>query len=92
MAPIVSVLRSADELAAFRHRAGRMCVVAVVRDLDAANVLRDVLADVASRVEDVLFAMLVDVEHDAATQHIVLMRTFDEPRLFYRDTLDAEKV
>lgn len=93
-APVVSVVRSASELAAFRARAGRICVVAIVRDetTSEARALHDVLVNVASRLEDVLFALLVDASHDAQQQHIALLRTFDEPQLFYTDNLDADKV
>lgn len=88
------MLNSSADYVTFRQRAGRICVVAIVRDTtsERSRQLYDVLANVASRLEDVLFAMMIDPTHDAALQHIALLRTFDEPRLFYRDELDADKV
>ena len=93
LAPVVSILENANDLAKFRERAGRMCVVGIVRNATAApRALYDTLASVATRVEDTLFALLSDAAHDEATPHIALLRTFDEPRLFFTGALSDDKV
>lgn len=90
LAPPVQTIADDAELNVFQQRAGRIAVIGAVKDVESSTGKRVMraLTTVADQLEDVSVAVMLDEKHDENSAHVALLRTFDEPRLFYRDTLD----
>jgi protein disulfide isomerase len=90
--PLVEIVRDADNLAQFRALSPRDAVLMGV-SRDETTALKALLEDAAARLnahddESVRVALMLDASVPADGAHVVLLRSFDEPRLFYDGASD----
>lgn len=88
--PPVQMIADAERLAEF-SAANRVALLGIAAAADAP--VHRLLSEVAARLnadDDVVVGvgLMLDAAHDAALAHVVLLRSFDEPRLFYDGAAD----